>query len=118
MDESRWVVSVKKSQDDYMNSKHLTGENIKQYIFALVDSLTVELDKEANKHPADVLFNLPLAEDQLAYNDPNDKRCVHEIKDGNSTFTLTEDLREQRGFKKINERSGLAKTSYHPPHLK
>jgi len=116
--ESRWVVSVKKLQDDYMNSEHLTSEDIKQYIFALVDSLTVGLDKEANKHLADVLFNLPLAEHQLACNNPNVKRCVHEIKDGNSTFTLTEDLREQRGFKKINERSGLAKTSYHPPHLK
>jgi DNA invertase Pin-like site-specific DNA recombinase len=96
----RWYDWVKQYEEDYLNAANLSDDDKKAYIEALVSQIEVKLNSDTKQHNLEILFKLPVVEDQLIWNDPKKKSLGYELKEGNTQFLLVDDFREQVGVKK------------------
>ena len=67
-----------------------------------VDGILVRFDVEKNEHIITINFKLPLVDDSIKYNDPDDKGKDYRVKDGGEESKGNLPIQKRGRYNKIN----------------
>ena len=82
--QNQWIEWLAKYQDQYLDWEKFSKEELQDAINKFVDKILVNWDGEKKQHIITIKFKLPLVDDRIDYNDPNNKSKGYKVGEGKS----------------------------------
>jgi hypothetical protein len=80
--ERNWIDWVSKYGEQVNLQTDAKPEEQRDYLQGLIDKIDVWKDEENGGHKIIIHFNIGIVEDEILYNDPNQKNKGYEVKEG------------------------------------
>ena len=80
--ENAWIDWLSQHHERFLEWDKFSKEELQDALNKFVDRILVRFDVEKNEHIITIKFKLPLVDDSIKYNDPDDKGKSYRVKDG------------------------------------
>ena len=82
--QNQWIDWLSKYQEKYLDWEKFSKEELQDAINKFVDKILVNWDESNKQHLVTIKFKLPLVDDTIDYNDPNNKSKGYKVGEGKS----------------------------------
>ena len=87
--ENSWIDWLSQHHEKFMEWEKFSKEELQDALNKFVDRVHVRFDQEKNEHIVTIKFKLPLVNDGIKYNDPDDKGKGYKVKVGKDNLSGT-----------------------------
>jgi DNA invertase Pin-like site-specific DNA recombinase len=86
--ENSWVDWLAIFKSDIQKKIDLTDIEKKDYLLKIVESITVHFDAQDRRHKLEIAFKVPIVNDQIIYNNPENRTEGWTIEDGDRSLNV------------------------------